>query len=156
MLVVDTADHARIRRLISPAFSDRYLKQHEGVFQRYVDLLVMRLREAEAQPLDMTRVLNLATFDILGDFAFGEPLGLLKSNEYSSWLDATFKSTRVLPFVQMIEYYPWLSRAFRLVEPRKVAEMKASHFRYSADRVDRRLARDPGQLVSYESYRVHT
>ncbi|ROV95668.1 hypothetical protein VMCG_07618 [Cytospora schulzeri] len=146
LLVTSTSDHARVRRLISPTFSDRYLKQHEPVFRKYVDLLMTRLSEAEGRPVEMTEMFNLATFDIMGDFAFGESLGLLEHNKSSSWLKVLFDSVRVLPFVQMIEYYPLLSKAFKLVEPRRLTEMKASHFRYSADRVDRRLERKPAWL----------
>ncbi|KUI58549.1 Versicolorin B desaturase [Cytospora mali] len=151
ILTVDTADHARTRRLFSPAFSDRYLKQHEPDFRRYVDLLMTRLHETEGRPVDMTEKFNLTTFDIISDFIFGEPLGLLENNKYSSWLKLTFDSVRVLPFVQVIEYYPWLSKVFKLVEPRHVKEMKASHFRYSTDKVDQRLKREPDQpdLWSY-------
>lgn len=146
MLMVDTADHTRIRRLFAPVFSERYLKQQEPLFRKHIDLLITKLREADRQPVDMAQMFNLATFDIISDLALGSSLGLLESKEYSSWLKNTFDAVRVLPLVQLIFYYPLLSRAFTLVEPRWLAEMRASHFRQTSDRVDKRLTEDPGWL----------
>lgn len=146
MLSTSTADHTRIRRLFAPVFADRYLKQQEPLFRKYVDLLMVKLREAEQEPVDMAQMSNLATFDIMGDFGLGSSLGLLEGNEYSWWLKLTFDSVKVLPFGQLISYYPWLSKAFKLVEPKWLTEMKVSHSRYTSDRVDQRLTKDPGWL----------
>lgn len=85
MLVAGTAEHARVRRLFSPAFSDRALKQQQSLFSRYADLLSTNLLVAGGQPVDMTKMFNLATFDIMAEYAFGEPLGLLQNNRYTPW-----------------------------------------------------------------------
>lgn len=140
-------DHTRVRRLFSPAFSDRALKEQEPLFQKYVDLLVRKLGETIGYPVDMTKMFEFTTFDIMGDLTFGQPLGLLESNKYSSWVKNVFDAVRVLPFIQMIEYYPWLSKTFALLEPKIITEMKTTHYRHSADRVDRRLEKDSGKLI---------
>lgn len=65
------ADHARMRKIFTPAFADRALKQQEPLFLRYVDKLVERLREVEVnkpdQKCDMVRLYNFTTFDVMGD-----------------------------------------------------------------------------------------
>lgn len=85
MMVADTADHVRVRRLFSPAFSDRALKQQQPLFSRYAELLISKLLAVDGQPVDMTIMFNLTTFDIMAEFAFGESLGLLENSRYTSW-----------------------------------------------------------------------
>ncbi|KAK2597583.1 hypothetical protein N8I77_012361 [Diaporthe amygdali] len=145
LITAKTADHRRVRRLFSPAFSDRSLRQQEPLFRKYVDLLISKLRETDGQPVQLGEMLNFATFDIMGDLTFGQPLGLLESAEYSSWVKNVFDAVRVLPLIQVIEYYPLLSKIYAFLEPKKVNEMKTTHFKHSADRVDRRLEQKSDQ-----------
>jgi cytochrome P450 len=79
------ADHNRQRKIFTPAFSDRALKQQEPLFLKYTDQLVSKLKEGIAQDpdakLDMVRMFNFCTFDIMGDLTFGEPLHMLDNAE---------------------------------------------------------------------------
>lgn len=136
-----TEDHSRIRRIFSPAFSNRALKQQEPLFRRHVDLLTAKLYQVGDQPVDMVKMFTFTTFDTMGDLTFGQPLGLLKDTQFSPWVQAVFDSVRVLPFIQMIEYYPILKWIFSWLEPESVKKMRTSHFRHTADRVDMRLQR---------------
>lgn len=64
------ADHTRQRRLLSPAFSERALREQEPIIQSYVDLLVERLHKevtSYRETVDMTPWYDYTTFDILGD-----------------------------------------------------------------------------------------
>lgn len=137
-----------MRRVFAPAFSDRSLKEQEPLFQKYANLLVKKLRESNGQPAPLGEMLNFATFDIMGELSFGESLGLLETNKYSSWVTNVFDAVRVLPFVQFIEYYPYLSQIFNFLEPKSLTEMKTSHWKHSADRVDRRLETKSGEFMS--------
>ncbi|KAL1875160.1 hypothetical protein Daus18300_003228 [Diaporthe australafricana] len=95
-------NHALLRRQMSPGFSDRSLREQETIVKGHVDLLIERLRERcipatggdkheddkakEKGPLslasktafDMRLWFNYATFDIIGDLAFGESFGCLE------------------------------------------------------------------------------
>lgn len=55
-------DHARIRKTLSHAFSERALAQQESLVQGYVDLLVSRLKDVAAResgkPQDITKWYN--------------------------------------------------------------------------------------------------
>ncbi|KAK4225933.1 cytochrome P450 [Podospora fimiseda] len=136
-------DHRRFRRLFAPAFSDRALKAQEPLFQRHVDILLSRLKTASQTntKVDMVQLFQFTTFDIMADLTFGEPLGLLENNKYSPWVQAVFDSIKAIPIAQFIQHYPLLNTIFNLVEPKVVRDMKYNHFRHSADRVDKRLAR---------------
>lgn len=79
------ADHSRQRKIFTPAFSDRALKQQEPLLMKYTDLLVSKLKEGvesnSEKAFDMVRMYNFTTFDIMGDLTFGEPLHMLDNAE---------------------------------------------------------------------------
>jgi cytochrome P450 len=80
----DEAGHSRMRRNLSHAFSDKVLREQEGLVQGYVDLLVQRLHDQVQEGLeavDIMRWYNYATFDIITDLTFGEPLYCLRDKE---------------------------------------------------------------------------
>lgn len=86
---IDTAEHSRQRRILSHGFSAQSMAEQQPLIQGYVDLLLQRLREGSqggAVALDMTRFYNYATFDIIGDLAFGEPFGCLSDTTYHPWV----------------------------------------------------------------------
>lgn len=108
-----------------------------------IELLVSTLSEASAlaQAVNIVEMYQFTTFDIMSHLTFGEPLGLLQSNMYTKWVEAVFDSIKVIPIAQVIQYYPILNFLFKALEPEVVKKMKYSHFKHSADRVDRRLQR---------------
>lgn len=139
MMVAPLDAHARARHVFSPGFSDRALKQQEPLFRKYTELMMSKLRALEGQPVDMTVMNNLATFDIMAELTFGEPLGLLENSKYTEWVKTCIEAIKVLPFVQMIQHYSFLTKLFRLLEPKWMSEAAKSHLKYTSVRVDRRL-----------------
>ncbi|GME59427.1 Cytochrome P450 [Neofusicoccum parvum] len=91
-------DHSSVRRIFSAAFSDKALRQQEPLIRTYVDKLISNMQGMAAKDpgaeLDLVRLLNFVTFDIIGDLTFGEPLGLLENSEYSPWVAAIFNSLK--------------------------------------------------------------
>ncbi|KAI0598445.1 cytochrome P450 [Biscogniauxia sp. FL1348] len=144
LVMLDSEEHPRVRRLLAPGFSDRALKQQEYLFQQYSDLMISKIREAVDKnadgSVDMVKMYNLATFDIMAELTFGESLGVLDNSEYNPWIDLIFKSLSMLPIVQITEYYPVLQRLYELLEPKSLARLRSSHFKYCTDRLDKRLA----------------
>lgn len=142
MLTANTENHARVRNLFSPAFSERALKQQEPLFRKYVDLLMYKISEVGEDgkiPVEMTQLLNFTTFDIMAELCFGQPLGLLARNEYSPWVKSIFGSIKMLPISSIINYYPILNAIFTRFEPKSITEQRVAHCRHSEERVNRRL-----------------
>ncbi|GAP84455.1 putative cytochrome p450 monooxygenase [Rosellinia necatrix] len=135
--VNDISHHARLRRSLAPAFSEKALKAQEPLLQKYTDLVVARVRQAAE--VDLSALMNFATFDIMADFAFGESLHMLEKGQYSDWVAKVFNSIRILPFVQMIEFYPLAKKIFDLIEPEVIAKMRSEHFDHTVTRVNKRL-----------------
>ena len=88
ILLANDSDHARQRRLLAHAFSEKALRGQEDLVMQYIDLLLAQLRKLsdEGGPVDMVRWYNFTTFDVLGDLAFGESFGCLRSGGYHPWV----------------------------------------------------------------------
>ncbi|KAK8065042.1 cytochrome P450 [Apiospora hydei] len=141
LITASQEDHARVRRIFSPAFSDRSLKQQEPLFRKYADQVVRHLAKTAGQQTNLVDLFNFTTFDIMGDLTFGQPLGLLDNNKYTPWVASSFEAIKVLGILQFIGYYPVISTIFSWLEPRFITDLKLSHFNHTKDRVDQRLAR---------------
>ena len=84
----DPSKHARMRRLLSPAFSAKNLKDQEDIVGQTIDAFVGRIgRDGPpgSKGLNMTKWYEMVAFDILGEMAFGESFhcienGKLKNN----------------------------------------------------------------------------
>ncbi|KAF5679249.1 cytochrome P-450 monooxygenase [Fusarium heterosporum] len=142
MLTTDTENHSRVRRLFAPAFSERALKQQEPLFKKYADLLMYKISEVGddgAKPIEMTQLLNFATFDVMAELCFGHNLNLLAQNEYSPWVKSIFESLKMLPIASIINYYPILNALFTRFEPKSVTQQRVTHCKHSEERVNLRL-----------------
>lgn len=131
-------NHALLRRQMSPGFSDRSLREQEKIVKGYVDLLIERLREqcvpahgdedgadAEGRPLsssrktaiDMRLWFNYATFDIIGDLAFGESFGCLEHGRATDRVSSIEKGLQAqgmnyaLKLVGLERLVKWLVRS---------------------------------------------
>jgi cytochrome P450 len=91
------------------------------------------------EPVEMTRLFNFTTFDVMVQLCFGHSLGMLEKNELNPWVLAVFDSLKMLPFASIIAYYPLLDSIFKRYKPKWVTEQRKTHCQYSADRVDQRL-----------------
>ena len=76
--------HARMRKQLNYAFSQRALEQQVPLIQSHVNVLIRQLhRTAEQrQAFDLAEWMNFATFDIITHLAFGEKLGCLEKGQY--------------------------------------------------------------------------
>lgn len=66
LVAADHDKHARLRRAIAPAFSDRALREQEGILQSHSSNLVKHLKNrGKESSIDIVKWLSLATFDII-------------------------------------------------------------------------------------------
>ncbi|PPJ51845.1 hypothetical protein CBER1_09565 [Cercospora berteroae] len=144
----DPAVHARQRKLLSHSFADRTLKELEPLLQHWITLFRCKLEERmrSGEKVDLVKWFNCTTFDIMGDLAFNESLGMLENGEYSDWVKAIFGSVKVLTLIRAVKTTHWLvdmlANEFLVKSPR-VQKQGALHWNYAKQRVDRRLARRP-------------
>ena len=136
------ADHSRQKKLLTHAFSERALRDQEPLIVSYIDLFIRRLREYadREEQVNVEKWLNLLTFDIVGDLAFGEPFGCLEGSEYHPWVATIFQSIKAGAFLRALSVYPFLAAQVRKVMPKRLIQKRLAHFQMSKDKVARRLA----------------
>ncbi|KAH7088367.1 cytochrome P450 [Paraphoma chrysanthemicola] len=136
-------DHNRQRKIFTPAFSDRALKQQEPLFLKYTEQLVSKLKESiEQSPdesIDMVRMYNFTTFDVMGDLTFGEPLHMLDNAEYDPWVSIIFSSIKIASRFSILVNYDLIWRPFRTIFIKGSNKQRLEHFGHSVTRVTKRL-----------------
>jgi hypothetical protein len=80
------ADHARFRKVISAAFSDKAVKLQELIITQYVDLLIKTFRQAVEENVekgssivDIVRWVNFTNFDVISDLRWASLSNALRS-----------------------------------------------------------------------------
>ncbi|KAF2445636.1 cytochrome P450 [Karstenula rhodostoma CBS 690.94] len=141
MIRADNESHAKQRKLVSHAFSDKALKEQEQILKEYAKLLVKSLTAASEQhgEVDMVRFYNYTTFDIMADLTFGEPLGLLQGSTYIPWVAALFGSIKFLSVTGVVRRWPLLDNLLQRYLPKRLKEKRREHLQFSSARVDKRM-----------------
>jgi cytochrome P450 len=138
----DNAEHARIRKIFSPAFSDRALVQQAPLFTKYADQLVSNLRESvkKDEVVDLVRMYNFTTFDVMADLTFGECLHLLDNAEYDPWVKVIFANIKRGAQLNIIyAHYPIVGRILSKLLHKKLAKAQSEHHNFTVERVTKRL-----------------
>ena len=142
MINATEADHARQKKLLTHAFSDRALRDQEPLIMSYIDFFIRRLRGYAngEEKVNLEEWLNFLTFDIIGDLAFGEPFGCLESSEYHPWVSTIFQSIKAGTFLRALSVYPFLAAQVRKFMPKQLIQKRLAHYQMSKDKVTQRLA----------------
>ncbi len=147
VVVSNNADHSRMRRLLSHAFSETALRKQEQIITHYLNLLVEKLHQqiqesekGEAK-VNLVQWYNFTTFDILGDLCFDESFGALNQGQYHSWVANIFKSLKIARMFRVFRAYPIVgSVIFGLLKlfP-QVTKAGEEHRAFTAKKTERRL-----------------
>ena len=157
--IIDDAGHARVRTLLSPAFSERAMREQESLIMGYIDLLIQRLKAQIQGPtggqVDLVRWYNFTTFDIIGDLALGQPFGSLESGKYHVWISNIFRRIKRLSWLSIMMAYPILEAILTCVVRLypKAMEGQRLHREYAKVAMEKRLATktDKKDFLSYLS-----
>ncbi|PNP51058.1 hypothetical protein THARTR1_08286 [Trichoderma harzianum] len=136
-------DHTRMRRTLSHGFSAQAMMDQQPLIQGYVDMLINRLRENCAdgtRPLEMTSWYNWATFDIIGDLAFGEPFGCLENSDYHPWVSLIFTRIRTSARNNVLRRFPFGEKLIQLLISEHDRKKFQEHYQLTQEKVNKRLA----------------
>ena len=145
IIVADDADHNRFRRTLSHAFSEKALSQQETLVQRYVDLLINRIKEVnsrEKAPQDMTKWYNWTTFDIIADLVFGEPFGSLQDLATHKYIDLLFCSLKMFRLSYIMHYWPITKYLRNLVVDQSVVRGRLEYYKWVTAQTHKRIDRE--------------
>ncbi|KAF7563220.1 hypothetical protein G7046_g917 [Stylonectria norvegica] len=159
LTMADDSNHARQRRALSHAFSQKALLEQESIIRGYVDLFVEKLKPfAETgQPANMCDWFNFTTFDIIGDMAFGEPFGCLKDGVFHSWVSLITQTIKAGAFEQttrrMFESGSFMQQLLCKLIPADLREKRFRHLELSKEkclaRIEEGLRREHRDFLYY-------
>ena len=141
----DDDNHARQRRALSHSFSTVALVEQEGIINGYVTMLMECLDRmaTENETFNMVNYLNFTTFDIIGDLAFGDPFGCLRTGEFSDWVSLIYETVKVGAFEQATRRFApvgsFTQRMLLNLIPNHVRQRRRNHLAFSKEKVLRRL-----------------
>ncbi|KAK0659474.1 putative cytochrome P450 [Cercophora samala] len=145
--IVDLNLHGRVRKLIAPAFTTSALRSQEPILQRYITLLMDRLRDivttekngTDGAEIDVVPWFNFVTFDMLGDLAFGESFDCLQTSQYHSWIALLTNTPKAGAFAAAALFYPLLASTLKYLIPAPLKNKVLDHVRVVSEKVERRL-----------------
>ncbi|RFU80501.1 cytochrome p450 [Trichoderma arundinaceum] len=100
--------HDRRRRILTPAFTDKFLRGYMMRTQKFNELLIARIDDHEGKPMNVTKWFHLHGFDVMGDLVFNKSFNMLQSGE-THW---AIKLLEDGTHIQGYAFPPWLYRVF--------------------------------------------
>lgn len=165
IFTADGEQHPRVRKALSYAFSERALRDQEPYVTKYVDLLMLRLRELADPPesggggvgnvVDLVEWYNFTTFDIIGELAIAQSFGCLRGSRYHEWVRGFWDVIKLGAFVRALAVstnatFPQL---LRTLAPRSLKDARRRHLEYVGRSTERRLTegelREKPDFISY-------
>ncbi|CAM1511667.1 Fc.00g091800.m01.CDS01 [Cosmosporella sp. VM-42] len=143
IMTADRRTHSRHRRLLAHAFSEKALREQEGVLVKYCTKLLTQLEaRCGGGPVDLTEWYHLTTFDLIGSLAFGEDFSCIETGHPHPFVASIKAVSRELIMSQMARYYVIqpLRNFFSL---RGSANSRLANAQRAKQMVDSRVARGP-------------
>ncbi|KAE9983506.1 hypothetical protein EG328_009846 [Venturia inaequalis] len=153
----DDDTHARHRRSLAHAFSDKALKEQEPLIQQYIDLLIddVRNQAKTGTAFDIIDRLNWVSFDIIGDLAFGEPFGALETKSTHPWIDKFFTSTQMgCAMMEVLDFVGtfWRDTILKQIIIPGIMQSNAQMADFALEKIDARLERGIGNRPDLMSF----
>lgn len=135
----DQERHARLRRAIYPAFSERAIREQEGFLQLHSGKLVSCLRREskKGEAVDILRWIHLTTFDIISDLAFGQAAGCL-DNADQPWLQIIGARSKTIVWHQFEMTYN-IDLILHKIWPTRNSEVRRKHVELTSAKLMRRI-----------------
>ncbi|KAF3031157.1 hypothetical protein E8E12_000776 [Didymella heteroderae] len=145
ILRADNVSHARQRKTVSHAFSDKALKDQEELLKGHVSLLIEKLKGVAAGQLrtNIVEWYNFTTFDIMADLTFGESLHQLTDSAYHPWVWAIFSHMKMIALYRVCREWPGITQLLRTMLPKDAKEKQRQHLNFSVSLLDKRMACKP-------------
>jgi cytochrome P450 len=121
-----------MRKYLSNAFSDRSLKEQEYLVSEVVDLFIEKIGEKGDDGVDLVLWLNLTTFDIIGNLAFGQSFEGVASGTEHFWVSIVVKSLGMGALADCFKRFPYLAAIFIKLFPSLLNKLIADTRRHEA------------------------
>ncbi|KAK3984335.1 cytochrome P450 [Cladorrhinum sp. PSN332] len=143
----DPAEHAKMRKMVAPAFAERSVREQWPLIQHIVDGFVVKLkslaREGERKTVDLALFLSLLSFDISTSLSLGVLFDSVKSGKRHPWHTFFTNGARAMGEGVAVMKFPWLKNLLIAWKPpqmqRMIKELRM-HEQFCIEMVERRLA----------------
>ncbi|KAH8690164.1 putative cytochrome P450 oxidoreductase [Talaromyces proteolyticus] len=133
-------EHARRRKVWDQAFSSKALRDYEPRVSRYTNQLLSVIQQNSGNPIDVSRLFNYFSFDVMGDLAFGKSFNMLidgRDDYFLKQLHADMGS------IGYFSHLTWLFPFFK-----RIPVLNADYLRFwkwVGDRVQERIKNTPSR-----------
>ncbi|KAK3315818.1 benzoate 4-monooxygenase cytochrome P450 [Apodospora peruviana] len=115
----DPAKHAKMRKLIAPAFSERALRDQylliDKVTERFISEIGKRAERGEA--VDLEKWFSMTTFETITDLALGENFHSLEAGKKHPWSMFFMNGARAMGDGIAVMRFPWLMKLLLAMPP---------------------------------------
>lgn len=132
--------HARFRRLLNHAFSEKGLQEQQELITKYIDLFINKVDgfARTGEPMDVTKWFVMVGFDVVSDLGWSESWNCVENGEVHEWMK-TFAETAFdtqLKFLFREHHLMWLAP---FCIPKKLQMARMQNFKYARARVEERI-----------------
>lgn len=132
-----------MRRVLDHAFSSKAFQEQQPVLESYVKKLIGNLRGQLSSPnrgdVDLVKWFNWTTFDIIGDFSFGESFNCLENQDDHPWLNTIFGNLKVITFIGLTNRFFVFRKILPYLIPKRAKEQTKIHFAYLDEKITKRI-----------------
>ncbi|KAK3334128.1 cytochrome P450 [Cercophora scortea] len=142
MISCDGINHARHRRAVGNAFSDRALRTYEPVLVQYANKMMDTLQQyADGTPGHAVNIMDwfhFVMFDITSALVFGKSFGNLDNGRYHPWVARVFPGMKLIAWSMVITAIPGLGRLVSCLLPKGMVTEAKHHMQSIVDMTEAR------------------
>ncbi|MCJ1393165.1 hypothetical protein MMC18_006037 [Xylographa bjoerkii] len=151
LISASEADHARFRKILAPAFSEKATSLQEPYVKLYVDKLISKLHgemgmekgqqasTRETGVVDLMKWFNYAAFDIIGELSWGSSFGCLDEMRLHSWIQVISQFKIAIITCSFKFYYP-LSEILTFITPKAALAPLMQMWKTTEEKVQERMS----------------
>ncbi len=138
--------HARYRRAFANSFSEKSLKEQAPVIESYVNMFINQLKAPVSgrrwieKTVNFESWFNYLTFDISGDFTFGESFDCIKNGKAHTWVEVSQDFGKGLAMISSVNKYPPIDKLLRYIIPKQILQRSLDHRALTRAKALKRLA----------------
>ena len=144
LLTAPSGDHARMRRILDHAFSDKAYKDLQPIVVGYIENLIKRLTEQvhdqNRDQVDLVKWYNWMSFDVIGDLSFGRSFNCLETQTYHPWVETIFGNLKGICLMEACNRFAIPRYILPFLIPKRITRMINDHWAATTANVERRLS----------------
>lgn len=141
------ADHVRFRKALTPAYSEKSVREYEPVIRSYFDKFLSRFDGlienggGNSAVVDIVEWVNFATFDIIGELSWSKSYECVDKGTGHAFM-GVLQHFQAALIGASLSYYPWLNAFMAKITPKSAFLMLENIFKDGHERLQARMQKD--------------